>query len=274
MTKRATLALCIIALGFVVFSLGFNEVSRSFAQDGGEGEEDTATMALEGSVLYAQYCNACHGPTGEARGSEPAFVNIRDYDPEVVSRRIAEGYDSDEDDNIAMPGFGTAADGPLAETDIALLVAYMSTWNDEALETPHLPEPNLAPGTKEYEGEGDPAVGAIIYAESCYACHGRDAQGIEGAENFPAFEISEGSIHVAATGDNHGNIPAFAEENGGYLIEVDLVNLDAYLNTIEVEEEEEGPQGVNILIIVIGLGAVLAVGGAYMASRRGLASVD
>lgn len=270
MTKRATLALCMIALGFFVFSLGFSEVSRSFAQDGGEGEEDTAAMALEGSVLYAQYCGACHDPMGEARGSEPAFANIRDYNPEFVTRRIAEGYDSDEDDEIAMLGFGEASDGPLSEADIALLVAYMSTWNDETLETPHLPEANLEPGDKEYEGEGDPTAGALIYAQTCYACHGRDAQGIDGADNFPAFEISEGSIHVAATGDDHGNVPAFAEDEGGYLTEVDLVNLDAYLNTIEIEDEEEGPQGVNILVIVIGLGAVLAVGGAYMASRRGL----
>lgn len=272
MTKRATFALCIIALGLVIFSLGFSQVSRSFAQDGGDGEEDTATLARTGSVLYAQYCGACHGPMGEARGDEPAFANIREYNPDFVARRIAEGYDSSSDDEIAMLGFGEEADGPLSEADITALVAYMSTWNDEALETPHLPEPHLAPGDKEYEGEGDPVAGALVYAQTCFGCHGRDAQGVEDAANFPAFKISEGTIHVAATGDGHGNVPAFGLEAGGYLTADDLVNLNAYLNTIEVEEEEEGPQGVNILVIVIGLGAVLAVGGAYMASRRGNAS--
>ena len=267
MTKRATLALCMIALGLVFFSLGFSQVSQSFAQDG--GANDTATLALEGSVLYAQYCGACHGPMGEARGSEPAFANIREYNPDFVARRIAEGYDSDTNDEISMLAFGKEAGGSLSEANITALVAYMSTWNDDTLETPPLPEPNLAPGNKEYEGAGDPVAGALIYAETCFACHGRDAQGVENAANFPAFEISEGSVHSAATGDEHGNIPAFALEEGGYLTADDLVNLDAYLNTIEVAEKDEGPKGVNILVIVIGLGAVLAVGGAYMASRRG-----
>lgn len=271
LTNRVALAALIIGLGLVIFSLGFSQTAPSFAQDGGE---DTATLARTGAVLYAQYCGACHAPTGEALGSEPTFVNISNYDPDFVARRIAEGYDSDADNNIAMPGFGEAADGPLTENDIEAIVAYMDTWHDEALETPHLPEANLAPGAKEYDGDGDPTAGAIIYAQTCFACHGRDAQGVAGAANFPAFEISEGSVHVAATGDDHGIVSAFAVEEGGYLTADDLVNLDAYLNTIEIEEDEEGPKGVNILIIVLGLGAVLAVGGTYMASRRGSISAS
>jgi hypothetical protein len=53
------------------------------------------------------------------------------------------------------------------------------------------------------------------------------------------------------------------------LTSADLDNLDAYLRTIvTAEEEDEDPQGVNILLIVMGLGAVAAVGGFYLAATR------
>jgi hypothetical protein len=91
---------------------------------------------------------------------------------------------------------------------------------------------------------------------------------VDDLEKFPAFEFDENTIRLVATGDGHGIVPPFAENNGGPLTEQDLDNLEAYLSTIEVEEEEEGPQGVNILVIVMGLGAVLAVGGAYLANRQ------
>lgn len=266
MNKRAFIALLIVGFGLILVGFSFTETRPGYAQEGGTSEQ----AALQGSVLYAQYCVACHGAEGEAIGTNSGFVSIANYDPNFVRGRIINGYDSNGDDDVAMLGYGEDAEGdkgPLSDSEVSDLMAYMATWNNAEVETPPLPRPNLEPGDREVVGPGNAEEGAIIYAYSCLGCHGRDAQGVEGLKNFPAFTIDENSIRVVATGDGHSVVPAFAESNGGPLAQEELDNLQAYLDTIEVDEEEEGPQGVSILIIVLGLGAVLAVGGAYMASR-------
>jgi hypothetical protein len=94
-----------------------------------------------------------------------------------------------------------------------------------------------------------------------------NAQGRD-LENFPSFPLDEDAVRIAATGDRHGFVSAFADNAGGPLSSQQLEDLGAYLRTIGVEEEEEGPQGVSILLMVLGLGAVGVVGGVYLAATR------
>jgi cytochrome c oxidase cbb3-type subunit 3/ubiquinol-cytochrome c reductase cytochrome c subunit len=264
LSKRAIVAGLLIIFGLGLMLLSFVNIQPGFAQD----DDTRLTQARQGAVIYAQYCAACHGAQGEAIGTGPAFASIAQFDPAFAKGRIINGYDSDITDEVSMPGYGEEADGPLSEAEIELVLAYMATWNDETLETPALPKPNLQPGPKENTGTGDSVHGAEIYAYSCLGCHGRDGQGVNNLKNFPSFTITANTIRLVATGDGHGNLPAFAESNGGPLSEQDLTDLGAYLNTIEAESEDDNPEGVNILIIVFGLAALLLVGGAYMASNR------
>lgn len=256
---RSVLALLLVGIGILIIT----SASPISAQDG----EDLEEAVLRGSVLYVQYCGACHGPEGEAVASGDGFTAITDYDPNFVRGRVTNGYDANLDDGIAMPAYGEDDGGPLSEGQIDDLLAYMGTWNNPEVETPPLPEPNIEPGEREAVTEGDKEHGAELYAYNCLGCHGEDTRGLD-LDNFPAFEIDENAIRVVATGDGHGIVPAFAENNGGPLSQSDLTDLQAYLETIEVEEESERPEGVDILIIVLGLGAVLAVGGAYLAATR------
>jgi cytochrome c oxidase cbb3-type subunit III len=259
MLAKRFLIMGFLTLGlFMIFS-----ATPSRAQEGGE----EVGAALNGSVIYAQYCGACHGAKGEAIGTNEGFVDITEYDPDFAEGRISNGFDSNRDNNVLMPGYSEEAGGPLTDSEINDVLAYMATWQDPDLDTPTLPTAHLEPGEKEAIASGNAEEGAKVYAYSCYGCHGRTGEGLE-LENFPAFEVDANTIRVVGTGDGHGYVPAFAETNGGPLSEEELNNLEAYLSTIEVAEEEEGPQGVSILIIVMGLGAVLAVGGAYMASHR------
>lgn len=234
------------------------------AQEGNEFEEDV----LRGAVLYAQYCSACHGAQGEAIAPGDAFAAISDYDSNFVRGRITNGYDSNIDNDLAMPGYGDDADGPLSTAQIDDIIAYMETWNDPRAETPALPEPNIEPGSKEVADMESAERGAVVYAFNCLGCHGIEAQGL-GLENFPSFVPDDPDvISLVDTGDGHGIVPAFGETDGGPLSDDELSDLGTYLRTLEVEEEEENPEGVDILIIVLGLGAVLAVGGAYLAASR------
>lgn len=264
MSKRATLPLLCIIFGLILIGLVFSNSDVSLAQDG-EGETNPAV--LRGSAVYAEFCAACHGPEGEAIGSAPGFVAIAEFDPELVRARIVEGHDSNDTTLVKMIGYGEEANGPLNTAQVDDVIAYMTTWQTEAADTPHLPEANLEPGEAAYSGPGNPEEGAVVYAYSCLGCHGRDAKG-RGEANFPRFTIDENSVRVAATGDGHEFVPAFADNAGGPLTSAQLDDLDAYLRTIETTEEEEGPQGVSILLMVLGLGAIAIVGGVYAAARR------
>jgi mono/diheme cytochrome c family protein len=256
---RSILALLVVGIGIMMMI-----ASPTTAQEGDEFEEDV----LRGAVLYAQYCSTCHGAQGEAIAPGDAFAAISDYDPNFVRGRITNGYDSNIDNEIAMPGYGEDAGGPLSTAQIDDIIAYMETWNDPRAETPALPEPNIEPGPIEIANTARAEHGAVVYAYNCLGCHGVEAQGL-GLENFPSFEPDNPDvISLVDTGDGHGIVPAFGETDGGPLSENDLTDLGTYLQTLEVEEEEESPEGVDILIIVLGLGAVLAVGGAYLAASR------
>ncbi|MBI5928077.1 MAG: c-type cytochrome [Chloroflexi bacterium] len=260
MSKRLALPVACIIFGFILIGIVSSNTPVSHAQ---EGERNLA--ALRGSAVYAEFCSACHGPKGEAIGSAPGFVSIAEFDPATVRAQIVEGYDSDENTPVKMVGYGIEAGGPLQSTQIDDVVAYMLTW--QTGDTPELPDAQLEPGAVVYTGPGNPSEGATVYAYACLGCHGRDAKG-RGKANFPRFTIDENSVRVAATGDGHGFVPAFADNAGGPLAPQQLDNLDAYLRTIDVEKEEEGPQGVTILLMVLGLGAVGIVGGVYVAANR------
>ncbi len=262
MSKRLALPVACIIFGFILIGIVVSNTPISHAQ---EGEQNLAV--LRGSAVYAEFCAACHGPEGEAIGNAPGFISIAEFDPATVRARIVNGYDSDKNTPVKMVGYGVEADGPLHGNQVDDVVAYMLTWQTPEEDTPELPVANLAPGSAAYTGQGNPAAGAVVYAYSCLGCHGRDAKG-RGESNFPRFTIDENSVRVAATGDGHGFVAAFADNAGGPLSPSQLDNLDAYLRTVEVEKDEEGPQGVTILLMVLGLGAVGIVGGVYVAAHR------
>lgn len=267
MAKRVFFpVLMLIGLALAGVSLVYLKPVSTYAQDDGS-EHNPA--ALRGAALYAEFCRACHGPQGEAIADNPAFHEITNFDPNVAKGRINQGYDSDPGNDIMMIGYGDDDNGPLSSIQIDDILVYMSTWTDPEAETPELPEPHLAPGENDATGPGDAEHGAIIYASYCLGCHGLNAQG-RGLDNFPAFEINENSKRIAERGEGHDSVPAFSAELGGPLTSTDLDDLDAYLKSIDAEEESDQPEGVSILLIILGLGAVAAVGGVYVANQRGL----
>lgn len=259
------LAILGMVIGILLVGIAFIHSQPTHAQDG-EAPQEFEPSVLRGSAVFAEYCAACHGPKGEAIATGPAFVSIHNYDIQTLRNVINNGHDSNPNDNLRMIGYGASANGPLTEAQVEDLVDYMITWNRANLTTPPLPEANIEIGEAEFEGVGDPEHGASIYAYSCLGCHGLEAKG-RGLPNFPAFTIDENVTYVVTTGDGHGFVPAFSTENGGPLTPRDIEDLNAYLQTITPEEAEE-PEGVSILVIIMGLGAVGLVGAIYMANMQ------
>ena len=245
--KRLTLILTLtVSLMLIVAALPVA------AQDGGDdhGEGDTSETMLRGAAVYATYCQACHGPTGEAIGTGPAFAAI-EYDHDTARATISEGIEADA---AAMPGYVDV----LESAELDDLIAYMDTW--ETHTTPPLPHPNLHDVPAHVQDYfGDPHEGAVVYASFCAGCHGAEGEGRD-AFDSPAIELTATTTEIVA--EEH--TPAFGEDSGGPLSEEQLTNLETYMASWADHETQPEDSGINIMIVVMGAAAILTVGGVYL----------
>lgn len=247
-----------------------------FAQDGhgddapGEAEGGTGDAThtdefapLRGAAVYAEFCQACHGPQGQARGAGAAFPAIT-YDADTAHEVIVNGADSDAADGVAMPGYGAV----LSEAQIDDVLAYMATW--ESGETPALPEPNIHVEEIHVPNYfGDAQAGAEVYAKFCAGCHGAAGQGRAG-DAFPALAFDALTMRrVTAQGADSPYMPGFAASAGGPLSDEQLTDLETYLaswaQADDTESDEGADKGVAVMIVILGVVAILTVGVAYLA---------
>jgi mono/diheme cytochrome c family protein len=216
---------------------------------------------VQGAALYAEYCVACHTSDGGARAAvHPAFAAAITYDvsfEEVVAAGVPDTF---------MIGWSADNDGPLSDADIQDLRAYAQSWQSEepvALPAPAIPA-DLSPQA---------ALGAELYAVNCAGCHAMDGQGRD-LEHFPAIGPDADVLTVARRGIADAMMPPFAQDHGGPLTEDELNAIMTYVRTWEqpdplVKAAEEGPEGVGLLILLIGLFAVaVLVGGTVLAGQR------
>lgn len=219
---------------------------------GGEAAGDNLA-ALRGAAVYAEFCQACHGPAGEGMGEGDAFAAIT-FNEESARKAIAEGWSVGEAAVAAMPAY----DDVLSDEQIEDLIAYMATW--ETGDAPPLPEPNI-------HVEEELEAGAILYAKFCAGCHGVNGEG-RGHKAFPRLDVDTADLdHVIRQGHQSVYMLAFGEEHGGPLNDEQIGELEAYLVTLQPEEtgEEEDQRGYSLLIVVSGVIAILIVGAVYMA---------
>lgn len=247
----------LFSLSSVVVALALlGAVTPALAQ----GDDQAAHF---GAAIYAEFCQACHGPQGEAIAEGAAFQAI-EVDAEAAREVIAEGRDSDPDDGAAMPAYAQTAGGPLSETQIDQVLAYMATWAGG--DVPPLPAPNLRPTVNMVPDHfGDVGHGAELYAMSCYGCHGAEGRG-RVPPNFPGFEYNPGSfLETVASGTDHPFMPGFGVEAGGPLSADDLEDLETYVASWSVETADSGPspEGWSTFLVILGVLAILAVGGYY-----------
>lgn len=247
------LALVFLALALILIGVA----TPALAQEG-DGQ-----AARYGAAIYAEFCQACHGPRGEAIAEGLAFQAI-EFDAATARDVIAQGRDSSPDDNAAMPGYAQKAGGPLSETRLDQVLAYMATWDTG--DVPPLPAPNLHPKTEQVPDYfGDAQRGAELYALSCYGCHGAEGRG-RVPPNFPGFTYNRGTFRqVASAGAGGSAMPGFGVESGGPLSEHDLEDLETYVASwsIKPPKAAPSPEGWSTLLVILGVIAVLAVGGYY-----------
>jgi mono/diheme cytochrome c family protein len=238
----------LVAVGVMLMAA----LGTAYAQEGqgghGDGEQGDNLAAIRGAAVFAEFCQACHGPQGEAIGTGPAFAAVA-YHEETTPGIIQQGGE-------IMPAFGDVLSGDQLND----VLTYLETW--ESGSVPPLPEPNIQNVPDSVPGyNGDPKAGAVVYAKYCVACHGVEGEG-RGQASFPAFEFTDISAQIV--GDQHE--PAFGEASGGPLSDQQITDLNAYMATWQSAEtpEEESNKGINVLIVVVGVLAIVTIGGAYL----------
>ncbi len=253
---RRLIPILTLVAGVLLIAAALGTAHPTSAQEGEGSSEAAELAAARGAAVYAEFCQACHGPRGEALGTGPAFAAI-EYDDDAARTAILKGVKPGEKDGPAMPAYHKL----LNQGQIDDLVAYLKTWETD--ESPALPEPNIQAKVAQVPNYfGDPQAGAVVYAKFCNGCHGPEGQGRQ-KPDFPAFKFSADTT-LQVVREQH--IPAFGVAAGGPLSDQQLTDLETYLASWSLTEKKEAPRtaGVNVLVIVMGVGAILTVGAAYM----------
>ncbi len=142
------------------------------------------TSPQTGQQLYSDNCAACHGQLGEGG------VNPMNPSGTITAITTAEFLKTRNDEtlraiitlglpNSGMSPFGSANGGPLDDSEIEAIVAYLRSWESKPLEvmppTPQ-PSPSSSPALSAKSGE-------TLYAGLCANCHGVNGEGVEGMDS-------------------------------------------------------------------------------------------
>jgi mono/diheme cytochrome c family protein len=107
-------------------------------------------------------------------------------------------------------------------------------------------------------------AGSVIYAKSCLGCHGSEGTG-RGKKHFSGFDVGNNTMMLITSGHESQYMPAFGEDYGGPLSDQNLADLSAYMNTWKPRNDSGlSAKGLDTLVILMGVAAILFVGGAFM----------
>jgi mono/diheme cytochrome c family protein len=145
-----------------------------------------------GQRLYAQNCASCHGDFGEG-GANPARsgdiiapISTAEYlktrDDLTLRSVIAQGQP-----NFGMAPFGNAFGGPLDDSEIETIVAFMRSWEENPpVELP----PEVVPSSVALSGEE-------IFIGLCAQCHGERGEGLVGPSlSDPLFQYKYSDTEI------------------------------------------------------------------------------
>ena len=118
-----------------------------------------------GARAYAHYCKLCHAKdaTGYAADNAPSLVTktfLESATDELIAAGIRMGRPG-----TAMAAYGKTRGGPLEESEISAIVAFLRSKG---------PRPQPLPAAPV---SGDAARGQAVFEKSCALCHGPAGKG-------------------------------------------------------------------------------------------------
>ena len=151
-------AVCVLALGAGLTSAAQGTAATPPAP--APVPAPSPPKAATGAELYARYCKLCHGPGGKGYAADNA--------PSLVSSKFL-SYASDDyigrgirfgRPETSMAAYGKERGGPLDDTQIAAIVAFLRAKGPAAAVLPEQP------------ASGDGKRGEALFAQKCQSCHG------------------------------------------------------------------------------------------------------
>lgn len=227
----------------------------------------------EGALLYEQNCIMCHGPYGEGRVGATLAKNWPSIRPDLTVRTII----TNGVPGTVMPPWSETKGGPLSESQIDSLVAFILSWQgNDPSQIIIAPTATMRPAiTPIPEVQGDPNRGAVLFDQNCAVCHGANGEGRVGAvlaKNWPAIRPDLAVRTTIQNGIPGSVMPAWSQVNGGPLTDGDINNLTAYILSLQNTQRPQAPtinqpsqqpsvlQGwLGILVFIILLVAVLMI---------------
>jgi mono/diheme cytochrome c family protein len=254
------LRISLLILGVII--AGLMLLTAPVAAQGGEGDPE------RGAQLFADNCAVCHGEKGQGRvGATLTDVFVSMNADVELTQIIADGREG-----TAMPAWGEAKGGPLSETDVQDLVAYIESWGttyEPPAPAPPRPQQQIPPVP---EVSGDPNSGYTVYFQNCAACHGEKGEGRIGTTLNTAFPaIKEGgalALQTVRDGRSGTLMPAWSQAKGGPLTDQEINDAVAYVLSIQRSAPQPGgdvpvPTGSALPLVLVAVGAlalILALG--------------
>lgn len=214
----------------------------------------------QGKAIFGEFCAVCHGYDGQGRVGATLtdwFVSI---DPEAfVKATVSEGIAG------TMPAFAQSQGGPLTDSEIDDLAAYILSWQERVEPAPTPTPVPVTPIPKVAGVTGDPTTGAQIFARECQVCHGERGQGGIGATISGPIAAAQPAAflrQVINNGVDGAPMPAFRgvlnadeiEDTVAFVLSWD--RRPAAQATPEPEEEGGFNWLVGVAFFVLGLVAV------------------
>jgi mono/diheme cytochrome c family protein len=247
----------ILILAVLILSIGV--VGTVWAQEL-EGDPE------RGGELYVESCAVCHGINGQGRigANLDSFPGIQVTS--TLKQVIREGIEGS-----VMPAWSRDQGGPYTEQDIEDVVAYIVGafgGTEPIAPAPTYVAPEIPPLP---DIEGNPSEGSLVYQVNCVACHGEKGQGRFGltlAKEWPGNQPDAFIRQVVRDGIPGTTMPAWAQENGGPLLEEEVEDVTAYILSLSPISgpvtplpPEEGPIGRSAgLLILAGIGVLILLG--------------
>jgi len=149
------------------------------------------TPPPDGQALYARMCALCHGDQGQGYAApasvalaNPGFLALAD--DTYLFENTARGRPG-----TRMSAWAESHGGPLSDGQIRAIISYVRQWQTES--------------SVDVSGvvvDGDPAQGAVVYAQNCAACHGESGGGLDESPAAPNGAPSlNNPVFLATAGD-------------------------------------------------------------------------
>jgi mono/diheme cytochrome c family protein len=199
-----------------------------------------------GQALFLKNCSTCHGEFGEGGPSPTRPTDIiapistaeflKTRDDFTLRTIISQGQP-----NLGMSPFGSSNGGPLEDSDIDAIVAFMRSWeqNPPVELPPEVAIQNLSLDTPQ------------IYADLCAQCHGKKGEGGVGpALSDPKFQAAKTDEEIFNT-INSGHKDTSMIAWGEVLSQGQIQDLVAFIRKMEPLPAVETPQSTAAATVVV-----------------------